>query len=161
MDINFPVLLLSALITLPMGFIWYHPRVFGNAWMKVSGVTDEMIKSSNLLKILLISYLFSVMITFVLQFMVVHQYSLYSLVADNTSPEATAWLNASLAQFGGSFRTFGHGALHGFMCGLFFALPLIGVNSLFERKSARYILIHAGYWIVTLMLMGGIICQFA
>jgi len=161
MQINFPILLLSALITLPMGFLWYHPRVFGSAWMKASGVTDEMIKSSNLLKILLLSYLFAVMIAFVLQFMVIHQYSLYSLVANDISPESKAWLESSIARFGGAFRTFRHGALHGFLCGLFFALPLIGVNSLFERRSARYILIHAGYWIVSLTLMGGVICQFA
>jgi len=161
MQVNFPVLLLSALVIMPMGFIWYHPRVFGSAWMKASGVTDEMIKSSNLLRILLLTYLFTVMIAFVLQFMVIHQYSLYSLVADSTSPEAKAWIEGSMAQFGDNFRTFRHGALHGFLCGLFFALPLVGVNALFERRSARYILIHGGYWILTLMLMGGIICRFA
>lgn len=161
MQINFPVLLISALITMPMGFIWYHPRVFGSAWMKASGVTDEMIKSSNLLRILILTYLFTVMIAFVLQFMVIHQFSLYSVVADSTTPEAKAWLESSMAQYGDNFRTFRHGALHGFLCGLFFALPLVGVNALFERRSARYILIHGGYWILTLLLMGGIICRFA
>jgi len=38
------------------------------------------------------------------------------------------------------------------------ALPIIGTNALFERKSAKYIFINAGYWIVTLGVMGAIIC---
>jgi hypothetical protein len=39
-------------------------------------------------------------------------------------------------------------------------LPLIGINSLFERKSFKYIFIHTGYWIISLALMGGVLCQF-
>ena len=35
-----------------------------------------------------------------------------------------------------------------------------GTNALFERKGFRYIAVNAGYWILTLMIMGGIICQF-
>ena len=38
LPINFPVVLLSALIPLLMGFIWYHPKVFGNIWMRESGI---------------------------------------------------------------------------------------------------------------------------
>jgi hypothetical protein len=47
------------------------------------------------------------------------------------------------------------------MSGLFFAFPIVGINGLFERKSWKYIFIHAGYWMLTLMLMGGIVCAFA
>jgi hypothetical protein len=43
------------------------------------------------------------------------------------------------------------------MAGVMFALPLIGINSLFERKSFKYIAINAGYWIVCLTIMGSII----
>jgi len=45
------------------------------------------------------------------------------------------------------------------MTGLFLILPAVGVSSQFEMKSWKYILITAGYWIVSMMLMGGIICQ--
>ena len=61
--------------------------------------------------------------------------------------------------YGTTYRTFGHGAIHGFMTGLFFALPVVGVNALFERRSWKYTLIAGGYWIVTCLIMGGIICQ--
>jgi hypothetical protein len=44
--------------------------------------------------------------------------------------------------------------------GLFFALPVMGTNALFERKGFKYIAINVGYWTVTLALMGGVICHF-
>jgi hypothetical protein len=68
---------------------------------------------------------------------------------------------AFMADYGTAFRTFKHGALHGFMTGLFFAFPMLAINGLFERKSWKYIFVHAGYWILTLTIMGGIICAWA
>ena len=59
---------------------------------------------------------------------------------------------------GDSFRYFRHGLLHGFMAGVFIALPITAINALFEQKSWKYILVNAGYWIITMMIMGGIIC---
>lgn len=63
-----------------------------------------------------------------------------------------------MADYGDAFRYFKHGALHGLMTGIFFALPITAINALFEQKSWKYILINAGYWMVTLTIMGGIIC---
>ena len=39
---------IAAIAALLVGFIWYHPKVFGNAWMKVSGMTEEKIKGGNM-----------------------------------------------------------------------------------------------------------------
>lgn len=65
---------------------------------------------------------------------------------------------AFMDDYGNAFRTFKHGVIHGIIAGIFVALPIIGTNALFERKGAKYILINTGYWIVTLAIMGGIIC---
>lgn len=51
--------------------------------------------------------------------------------------------------------------IHGTIVGIFFTLPILATNALFERKSWKYIWINAGYWIICTMLMGGFICQFA
>ena len=67
------------------------------------------------------------------------------------------YLEDFMSQFGDNYRTFKHGALHGTLTGITFALPIIGIVSLFERKGWAYIGIHAGYWTLTLALMGGII----
>jgi hypothetical protein len=47
------------------------------------------------------------------------------------------------------------------MGGLTLALPIIGINALFERRGFKYIAINVGYWVVSMAIMGGIICQFA
>jgi hypothetical protein len=35
---------------------------------------------------------------------------------------------------------------------------MIAINGLFERKSWQYIFIHSGYWIISLMIMGAVVC---
>jgi Protein of unknown function (DUF1761) len=165
MNLDFPILLATALIPLLLGFIWYHPKVFGNAWMKAAGVTPDAGKGGMAL-IFILTYIFSVFIAMSLNMMTIHQWSLMSLLADNPDVgvpgTATAnELKALLDLYGGKFRTFGHGALHGFITGIFFALPVLGVNALFERKGFKYIAINTGFWILCFMLMGGIICRYS
>ena len=43
------------------------------------------------------------------------------------------------------------------MSGVFFVLPILGINAMFERKGWKYILINTGYWVVTLGIMGAIV----
>jgi hypothetical protein len=166
MNINFLVVLLTAMIPLALGFVWYHEKVFGAAWMNASGVTKEMISNSNMGMILGVSFLLSFFVSFGLQFMVIHQFHLYSLfegmegVKDPGSP-AYEELHGLLAKHGESFRTFKHGALHGTIVGLLFITPILAINALFERKGFKYIAVHGGYWTLTALLMGGVLCAFA
>ncbi|WP_286971827.1 DUF1761 domain-containing protein [Flavobacterium sp. UBA4854] len=162
MQINFAALFIAAIVTLVTGFIWYSPKVFGTIWMKENNLTQEELRKGNMLKIFGLTYLFSLMITMTLMSLTIHQSGAIGMVGgpplmDSAKPSFAAFM----ADYGMAYRTFKHGALHGFMSGLFFAFPLIGINGLFERKSWKYIFIHAGYWMLTLTLMGGIICGFA
>jgi len=162
MEINFIALLASALVTLVVGFIWYNPKVFGTIWMRENNFTTEQLKSGNMLKIFGLTYLFSLMITMTLMSLTIHQSGAVGMVGgppliDSAKPSFAAFM----ADYGMAYRTFKHGALHGFMSGLFFAFPMVGINGLFERKSWKYILVHAGFWTVCLTFMGGIICAFA
>lgn len=163
---NFLVIALSALVPLVTGFIWYNPKVFGTAWIKATGLTEEQLKSGNFPLILGISFIFSLMLSTMLYGIVIHQAVLQSIVAgdpDLQDPNSalSIMLKDFMAKYGNNFRTFKHGVLHGVIAGLFFALPVLGINALFERKGFQYIAIHTGYWVLTLGLMGGIICQFA
>ena len=47
MHINFVVLLISAIIPLLIGFIYYNPKTLGNAWMKEAEMTEEKMKNAN------------------------------------------------------------------------------------------------------------------
>lgn len=163
---NFLILLLAALVPMILGFIWYNPKVFGNAWMKAAGITDEKIKSGNMALIFGLSFLFSLMLAIALQAIVIHQSHLASIVLNEPgfmegTGEAFEMVEAFKAKFGGNFRTFGHGVFHGIIAGFFIALPILATNALFERKGFKYIAVNVGYWILTLGLMGGIICQWA
>ena len=162
MQINFVALFIAAIVTLVTGFIWYSPKVFGTIWMKENNFTQEELRKGNMLNIFGLTYIFSLMITMTLMSLTIHQSGAVGMVGgppliDSAKPSFAAFM----ADYGMAYRTFKHGALHGFMSGLFFAFPLIGINGLFERKSWKYIFIHSGYWILTLTLMGGIICGFA
>lgn len=162
MEFNFYALLVAAIVTLLVGFIWYHPKVFGTIWMRESNLTQEELQKGSMLKIFGLTYIFSLMITMVLMALTIHQSGAVGMVGGPPLiASAKPSFAAFMADYGTAYRTFKHGALHGFISGLFFALPIVGINGLFERKSWRYILIHAGYWIVTLTLMGGIICGYA
>ncbi|MCD0467616.1 DUF1761 domain-containing protein [Flavobacterium sp. ENC] len=162
MEFNPVALFLSALITLVVGFVWYHPKVFGTIWMRENNLTEDQLRTGNMLKIFGLTYVFSLMITMTLMSLTIHQSGAVGMVGGPPLVEsAKPSFAAFMADYGTAYRTFKHGALHGFISGLFFALPVIGVNALFERKSWKYILIHAGFWTVSLTLMGGIICGFA
>ncbi|GAA3766814.1 DUF1761 domain-containing protein [Flavobacterium ginsengiterrae] len=162
MDFNFYALLTAAVVTLLVGFAWYHPKIFGTIWMRESNLTEDELKKGSMLKIFGLTYIFSLMITMTLMSLTIHQSGAVGMVGGPPLiASAKPSFAAFMADYGNAYRTFKHGALHGFISGLFFALPIIGINGLFERKSWKYIFIHAGYWIVTLTLMGGIICGFA
>lgn len=148
---------IAAVAALVVGFIWYNPKVFGNAWMKASGVTEEKIKGGNMAVIFGLALLFAVLLATLLMQFTNHQWGAFGMIGGE--PEtAKASFEAFMADYGTAFRDYGHGALHGTLFGVFGALPIIGTNALFERKSAKYIFINSGYWIVTLAVMGAILC---
>jgi hypothetical protein len=157
MEINFLALFVAALSTLVVGFVWYNPKVFGTIWMKESGMTEEKMKGGNMLLTFGISLLYAFFIGFVLQMLTIHQFGALGMVGGDPSIAKPSY-EAFMADYGLAFRTFKHGALHGFLTGLFLVLPVIGTNALYEKRSFKYTLVTGGFWIVCFMIMGGIIC---
>ena len=157
MPFNFYAVLVASLVTLLVGFVWYSPKVFGNIWMKETGMTEEKAKQSNMAKLFGLTIFYSLLLSLLMPALVIHQMGALGMIGGDPALAKPSY-TAFLADYGDSFRTFKHGALHGFMSGLFLALPITAINSLFEQKSWRYILINAGYWIVSMTIMGAIIC---
>lgn len=163
MHINFIAVIVAALVPLVMGFIWYNPKVMGNAWLKEAGVDEEKMKGANMGVIFGLTLVFSFMLAFSMQLLVIHQLHFNSMLANHaeelkdTSKGLGATFKNLMDTYGNEFRTFKHGALHGFLSALFIILPVIGTNALFERKSGKYIWINWGYWAITFLIMGGII----
>lgn len=166
LKINFLVTALAALIPLVTGFIWYNPKVMGSAWIKATGLAEEELKKANMAVVFGMTLVFSFLIALIMNPIVIHQFGFQSMMMDEpdlfkAGSDANNLFTSTLDKYGNAFRTFKHGVLHGVIISLFLVTPVIGINALFERKSAKYILIHIGYWVLTLGLMGGVVCQFA
>jgi len=157
MEINFLALIAAAVSALVVGFVWYNPKVFGTAWMKAADMTEEKMKGANMGKIFALALFFAFLLAFALQFITIHQTGALGMVGGDPSAALPSF-QAFMDDYGTAYRTFRHGALHGVIAGIFIALPIIGTNALFERKGAKYIFINSGYWIVTLAVMGAIVC---
>lgn len=163
---NLAIAALAALIPLFVGFTWYHPKLFGTAWMNLAGLTEEKMKGANMPLVFILSYVFAFMMALAIMGIVIHQGHVYSLLVKAPgfgvpgSPVQTM-IESFMRDYGQNFRTFKHGVFHGVLFSIFFVLPLIATGGMFERKSFKYIFVNWGYWLVTISLMGGVICQFS
>ena len=130
---NWLSMVIATIIPMVVGFIYYNPKVFGNAWMKSLGITEEDIKKQNMAK----TYGIAIIMSFLLAFF---------LINFNNSPGQE-----------GEFDSFKHGAFHGLFLTVVMAMPILMTNGLFELKSLKNIFINIGYWLITLVLMGGVL----
>ncbi len=160
MQLNYWLILVTGLIPIIIGFIWYNPKVFGQKWMDIVGITEESMRGANMMLIFSLSYLFGCMLSLALHVTVIHQMGVVSVMDGDKTAESAAYLKNFLEIYGSRFRYFGHGIIHGVMTAIFIALPVIGVNALWNRKSAKYVFIHVGYWVICMGLIGGVLCKF-
>ena len=123
---------LSGIASLVLGFIWYNPKVFGTAWMKETGLTQEDAQKGNMPMIFGITFLVSA-------------YMAYEMKWINHDDPLTDCI---------------HGMYHGARHVGIFALGAIIINSLFEQRSFKYILINGGFWLVVFAFIGAIMAVF-
>jgi hypothetical protein len=99
--------LASGVIGLAVGFIWYHPKVFGTAWMNEVGLTEEDAANGNMPVIFGISFLICAYLAYEMK-----------------------WVNHP-----DELPSFVHGMYHGIRHVGVFAVGAIAVNALFEQKG--------------------------
>jgi hypothetical protein len=117
----------SGIAAVLLGMIWYHPKVFGGAWARMSGITPEMQERSKKKMPLMafFGFLAAMLVAYVMTYV------------------SAAW---------GFYNWIG-GLQLGFWCWLgFVAPPMLGMV-LWEMKPFRLYLINALYWLVTLIVM--------
>ena len=165
MEFNWYMIFVAALIPMIVGFIYYHPKAMGNIWMRVSEVTEEKLKTGNMAAIFGLSYLLSVFLSVALMGSVIHQMSILGMFEGvpglgEAGSDVQNYLDDMMDKYGNNHRNFRHGMVHGGFLTVVFALPIIAINAMFERRGWKYIWTHFGYWFITLMLMGGVLCHF-
>lgn len=125
--------IIASVAALIIGFIWYHPKAFGTAWMRAAGVEPD--GKVNFPVMLAVSLIVPFVISMPLNYQVSHP-------DEHLSP-------------------FMHGFFHGAVyMGLHVAAPIVALNSYYERRGWNHFLVNAGYWILTLGVMGGILATF-
>ncbi len=132
---NWLAILVASASTLVVGFVWYHKSVFGTAWMKTIGKTEEDLQGGNMAVMFGVAFVMGIIVSMFL----------------------THDITFGDDQAGEQFMTFQHGAFHGLLAGLMVAMPVLTVNALFEQKGWKYIAINVGYWVVSLTIVGGIV----
>lgn len=125
--VNWLAVLASAASAFVLGALWYSPVMFGKAWMRASGVTQEQTESGA-------AKVFT--IAFVLEFAMAANLAMFL----NDPGTTVSW-----------------GATAGFLAGVGWIAFGIGVIALFERRSLAYILVNGGYMGVSLTIMGAIL----
>ncbi len=131
--INWLSILLAALIPILVGFVFYHEKVFGKAWMESLGLKKEDARKANM------AVLFGA--SFVMSFILAN-FILYNV--DGPGQE-------------GQFDSFKHGAFHGVLLSLMVAAPVMVINGLFEMRKWKTMLINIGFWFVCIVLMAGLL----
>lgn len=124
---NYLAVIVAALSTFLVGGLWYSPALFGKAWMRENGFTEEGMKGRSMAKIFGLAFFLA----------------LISAI--------------NLAMFLGPEDRPAMGALWGFAAGFGWVATFVGTHYLFERKSFALFLINAGYSVVALTLMGVIL----
>ena len=123
-EFNVWAVLVAALSGFVLGGLWYSPVLFGKAWQRETGLSDEVLAKGNM------ALIFGA--TFVL-----------CLLA-----------SAVFAMFLGPKPSLELGVGAGFAAGLCWVTASFGINYLFERKSLKLFLINGGYHTLQFTLIG-------
>ena len=126
LHINYLAVFVAALLSFVVGGLWYGP-LFGKAWMKEAGFTEESVKNAKMGKIYGASFVLALVIAF------------------------------NLAAFLGDKADLTWGLTAGALAGIGWVAASIGTIYLFGGKSLKLFFIDAGYQAVTYTLMGGLL----
>jgi len=127
-QINFLAVVAAALSTFVLGGLWYSPLLFGRAWMRANGFTEQQVQGFNKLRAFGGSFVLALVMSA----------NLAMFLAD---PKTTViW-----------------GMTAGALAGAGWVGCAIAVIGLFENRSWAYIGINAGYQIVSFVVMGAIL----
>lgn len=126
--INFMAVLLAAASTMVVGYVWYSMPVFGKAWMKLIGKSEDDLKKGATQAYALM-FVLSLLMAYVLAHFI-------------------GYANA---------YTLSGGAQAGFWAAIGFVVPVLGSDAIFSGKPRNLFLITAGYQVVAITIAGGII----
>lgn len=130
-EVNYVAVFVAAVASFIIGFVWYHPAVFGTMWMRLSGVTPAMANawSKNLMQSMVLGFISMAISAYVLAHF------------------ATVWGAADLMN-----------ALQlGFWVWLGFQMPINLSAVLWEQKPWNLFALNGAYYLVSTVVMAVVI----
>ena len=125
-DVSLLTIVLGAVAFFVVGALWYGP-LFGKAWQRAAGVTDEQVRGGNMALIFGLAFAFE----WVVSLMLAHQFAM-------TSPSDRGKMMIAVGY------------------GLTLMVPAIGINYLFQRRSGKLFAIDAGHFVLGMAAMGAV-----
>jgi hypothetical protein len=127
--INYLALVVATLLKGLIGWLWYSPLLFLKPWMRLSGMTPELMKQSNMA----LGLTLETVGNFIMAYVLVH---------------AVHYAGASGP---------GQGAAVAFFNWLGFIFVVMLPSVTYDRRPLKLVLIHASYQLVGLLVMGAIV----
>ena len=125
---NYLAILVSALILWFMGAFWYSPIAFAKPWIAIIG-RKEGEKPKGLAVGMIASLIGDLLVAFILFHFI-------------------AWSHS---------ETFARGAFVGFISWVGFVVGPLYPQSVYEGRPFTYFAINSGYWLVGLVIVGGLL----
>ncbi len=118
-----------------IGYVWYHPRVFGSVWMRAANLSPQAAEAGKkkMLPMAFAGLLASMVVAYVLNYF------------------GIAW---------GVFDWIG-GVELGIWSWIGFVAPTMLGSLLWEQKPFKYYAINTGYWLVSFVVMAVILVVLA
>jgi hypothetical protein len=126
-EVNYWAVLICGVISMIIGFVWYSPMLMGRMWMEeIEKTEDDMKMGFNALKTYGFAFVCNLFIAF----------SLAQLMAHSNA------------------YTVAGGIRLAFLCWFGFILAPMIINSLFEGKSFKLLLVDSGHHLIVILVFG-------
>jgi hypothetical protein len=132
-DVTLVPLIIAAVAYIAVGYGWYHPRIFGDAWMRMSNISPEAIEAGKkrMPLTLIVALIAGIVVGYVLDWFGI-AWGVYDWAG---AVELAIWIWVG------------------------FVAPVLLGSVLWERRPVKLFCINAGYWLVTLVVMSLIIAS--
>ncbi len=127
-EVNWLAVLIAALAKFAIGGVWYAPPAFGPRWGALVGVTPAAFKAR----------------------------MVPAMTTDLAASLVLAWILANVLQFTGASGLIPGVRVSFFLWLGFVATPLLS-TTVYEGRPIALFSINASYWLVSMLIMGGLI----
>lgn len=134
-EVNYLSVLLAAVASMIIGFLYYSPSVMGKPWMKEMGLTSDSLKKAQqeMGKLYGVSFVLALVSAYVLTHVMAFSLNFYGY------PPVTTGLTS------------------GFYMWLGFVMPVQATDQIFGKKNWKLLALNTGYQLLSLLVMGTVL----